>query len=177
MRRLARDVASSVSAVVGLEKVLSPHGISFSLQKAQHGASGSPTSVPPVAGAPSACSAAIASAKSGDGWTEDQIAQAYGLDRLYAKGGLGEGQTIDLLELEPYQRSDLATFDQCFFGASHTAQVNALHIDGFNALGSGSGEALLDVEVLSALAPKATIEVYEAPNTSYGAISTRTTRW
>ena len=169
--RLARDVASSVSAVVGLDNVLSPHAVSFSVPKEQHRASENPpTSNPPVAGAPSACSAALASAKSGDGWTEDQIAQAYGLDRLYAKGGLGEGQTIDLLELEPYQRSDLASFDQCFFGASHTAQVNALHIDGFNALGSGSGEALLDVEVLSALAPKATIEVYEAPNTSYGAI-------
>ncbi len=169
--RLAREVASSVSAVVGLNNVLSPHALSFSVQKDENSARGKlPASVPPVAGAPSACSAALATAKSGDGWTEDQIAQAYGLNRLYAEGGLGEGQTIDVLELEPYKRSDLASFDQCFFGASHTAQMNAVHVDGFNALGSGSGEALLDVEVLSALAPKATIDVYEAPNTSYGAI-------
>ncbi len=109
-------------------------------------------------------------AKSDGGWTEDQIAQAYGLNRLYAEGGLGTGQTIDLLELEPFRRSDLATFDRCFFGASHVARVNAVHVDGFGLTGDGTGEALLDVEVLSALAPNANIDVYETPNTSYGAI-------
>ncbi len=169
--RLARDVASLVSAIVGLDNVLAAHSLSFSIHKDRPAASGDlPASPPAVAGAPSACSAAISQANAQGGWTEDQIAQAYGLNRLYAEGGLGSGQTIDLLELEPYQRSDLATFDRCFFGTSHTAQVSALHVDGFNFVGPGSGEALLDVEVLSALAPKATIDVYETPNTSYGSI-------
>ncbi|MGB9111096.1 MAG: IPT/TIG domain-containing protein, partial [Acidimicrobiales bacterium] len=169
--RLARQVASSVSAIVGLDNVLAPHALSFSVHKGQAAGGGDlPASPPMVAGAPSACSAALSQAKSQGGWTEDQIAQAYGLDRLYAEGGLGAGQTIDLLELEPYQRSDLATFDRCFFGTSHTSQVSAVHVDGFNFVGPGSGESLLDLEVVSALAPKAAIDVYETPNTSYGSI-------
>jgi hypothetical protein len=168
---VAREVAPSVSAVIGLDNVVSPHASPLFARRGGSDSGGAlPASAPAVAGAPSACQDALMRAQSDGGWTEDQIAHAYGLDRLYAEGGLGAGQTIDLMELEPFLRSDLATFDRCFFGESHTSQVNAIPVDGFNLTGAGSGESLLDVEVLSALAPKATIDVYEAPNTSYGSI-------
>lgn len=169
--RLPRDLASSVDSVVGLDNVLAPRAVSFFPERKRRATpSDLAGPVRSVTGAPSACAAALSLAESENGWTEDEIAKAYGLDRLYAEGGLGAGQTIDLLELEPYERSDLATFDRCFFGESHTGQVSAIHVDGFNDVGPGSGEALLDVEVLSALAPDANIDVYEAPNTSYGPI-------
>ena len=43
-------------------------------------------------------------------------------------------------------------------------------VDGGQTGGAGAGEAALDIENLSALAPGATIDVYEAPNTEAGSL-------
>ena len=120
--------------------------------------------------APVACGAAQRAAASGGGWTDQQLASAYGLTGLYAKGDVGAGQTIALYELEPYSASDLAAFDQCYFGRNRTSQVTAVPLDGFALAGPGSGESLLDIEDVSALAPAAHLLVYEAPNTTFGGI-------
>jgi subtilase family serine protease len=40
--------------------------------------------------------------------------------------------------------------------------------DGGAGSGAGSGEAALDIETIAALAPKATIDVYQAPNKDGG---------
>nr|MDA8292419.1 IPT/TIG domain-containing protein [Actinomycetota bacterium] len=114
--------------------------------------------------------AASKDALAGGGWTDSQIASAYGITGLYARGDLGAGQTIAVFELEPFSPADLATFDRCFFGASHLSQVQAIPVDGFALSGPGSGESILDIENLSALAPAAKILVYEAPNTTFGSI-------
>jgi hypothetical protein len=100
------------------------------------------------------------------------LAAAYGVDGLYSHGALGQGETIALFELEPFETSDIATFDSCYFGAATTAamlqRLSVLKVDGGLPPGPGSGEAALDVEDVSALAPRATIEVYEAPSSTIG---------
>lgn len=163
--------ASAVQTVLGLDELAVPRS---ELRRAPQLDNVVPT-VPPVAapaapGAPRACGAASLDALGGGGWSDQQMAHAYGLDGLYARGDLAAGQTIALFELEPFSSSDLATFDRCYFGASHTAQVSTVKVDGFDLVGPGSGESILDVEDLSAFAPRAHILVYEAPNTTFGGI-------
>ena len=169
-------LAGSVTNVLGLDNLAVPHA---ELMPASSRASATvrasrPSAAAPHAaartGAPVACAAARNDASSSTGFTDTQIAQAYGLSNLYARGDLAQGQTIALYELEPFARSDLETFDRCYFGSSHTDLVSSERLDGFTLSGPGTGEAILDVEDLSALAPKAHIVVYEAPNTTFGAI-------
>jgi hypothetical protein len=120
-------------------------------------------------GSPRACPAARAASVAVDGLTSDQIANAYGAFGLYAAGDRGAGQRIAVYENEPFLRSDIRTFDTCFFGAAQaSAMQHRLHVvavDGGQPTGPGTGEASLDVEDVSALAPGATIDVYEGPYT------------
>jgi len=117
-----------------------------------------------------ACPSAAADAASANGWTENAIANAYGLGPLYDQGDLGQGETIAVFELEPFSNADLAAFEKCYFGKSFLGNVTRIPIDGFSLKGSGSGEAILDIELLSALVPKARLLVYEAPNTASGVL-------
>ncbi|HEV8065757.1 MAG TPA: IPT/TIG domain-containing protein, partial [Acidimicrobiales bacterium] len=107
-------------------------------------------------------------ASSLNSFTDTQFAHAYGLDNLYSEGDLAKGQTVGLFELDSFDMSDLAEFDKCYFGASHTGQVSVVNIDGGEPAGPGGGEAALDVEDVSAYAPDAHIDVYDAPGTLIG---------
>ncbi len=120
--------------------------------------------------APHACPAALQDAQNTHAWTESAIANSYGLGGLYNQGDLGQGETIAVFELEPFSNADLATFEKCYFGRSFLGNVTKIPLAGFSLKGSGSGEAILDMEVLSALAPKAHLLVYEAPNTAAGVL-------
>ena len=165
-------VASDVSAVVGLDNLVEPHALEVRRSSAPRlRASGTVASGrrrPNIA--PVSCRAARVDARASGGWTDDELAKAYGLSGLFSSGDVGAGQTIALFELEPYLASDVAGFDRCYFGRSHSGQVSAVPVDGFRLSGAGSGESILDIENLSALAPAAKILVYEAPNTTFGAI-------
>jgi hypothetical protein len=123
-------------------------------------------------GGPNACTAAARGTSSNGGWTFNQIASAYGIDGLYDNGALGQGETVAIFELEPFARSDINTFDTCYFGASEATsmlqRLSVVNVDGGIPAGAGSGEAVLDVEDVSALAPDASIHVYEAPSSSIG---------
>lgn len=83
----------------------------------------------------------------------------------FTAGDLGQGKVIAVPELEQVNLSDIAAFDACYFGAEaaqHFARVHVINIDG----GSGrppAVEAEMDVEILQALAPDATINVYDSP--------------
>ncbi|MFZ0387827.1 MAG: IPT/TIG domain-containing protein, partial [Solirubrobacteraceae bacterium] len=118
-------------------------------------------------GGPKACADATGAAAQFGGLTDDEIANAYGATGLYDAGDTGAGQQIAVYELEPFLRSDVRTFDTCFFGAARAAQMmGRLHlhaVDGGQPSGPGSGEASLDVEDLSAIAPGAQIDVYAGP--------------
>jgi hypothetical protein len=126
-----------------------------------------PATVAATPGGPKACPDATGAAAQSGGLTDDEIANAYGATGLYADGDTGDGQRIAVYELEPFLRSDIRTFDTCFFGAARAAQMlGRLHlyrVDGGQPRGPGSGEASLDVEDLSAIAPGAQIDVYAGP--------------
>jgi subtilase family serine protease len=121
-----------------------------------------------AAGAPGEAAACGAAAGSG-AYTAGQIASAYGFPGLYSTGDGGGGQTIALFELEPYAATDIAAYQHCY-GTS--ASVTPISVDGGAGSGSGSGEAALDIEDLIGLAPRASILVYEGPNTGAGAYDT-----
>ena len=93
--------------------------------------------------------------------TEDEIASAYGMTSLYP-GDEGAGQVVAVYELEPNLTSDITSFQTCY-GTNTT--VNYVPVDGGVATGAGEGEAALDIEDVIGLAPKATLDVYQAPNT------------
>jgi hypothetical protein len=166
---LPRSIASGVSAVVGLDNLTSAD-TSLSADDRASSTTKSQGLPKAVTASPGACAAASNAARRSDGWTEADIAQAYGLTSLYDKGDLAAGQSIGIFELEPFLMSDVATFDRCIFGRSHTSQIALQRLDGFDLSGPGEGEAALDVEEISALAPDAHILVYEAPNTTFGAL-------
>ena len=113
---------------------------------------------------PTSCAAAEQAA-AGGGYTFAQLASAYGFTSLYDQGRLGQGVTIAAVELEPFLASDLAAFDAC---SGLQSSVSVVPVDGGAGTGAGVGEAALDVESLSALAPDAHILAYEAPNSSTG---------
>jgi Pro-kumamolisin, activation domain/IPT/TIG domain len=166
---LPRSVAAGISSVVGLDDLTrSSTSISHEDREGNLGTGGFAHAA--VSSSPGACGEASGAARRSGGWTEADIAQAYGLSGLYAKGDLAAGQTIGIFELEPFLMSDVATFDRCVFGDSHTSRISLQKLDGFDLSGPGEGEAALDVEEISALAPDARILVYEAPNTTFGAL-------
>ncbi|MGI8715574.1 MAG: protease pro-enzyme activation domain-containing protein [Solirubrobacteraceae bacterium] len=170
--RLPAALAGSVAAVVGLDVVAPPrrHDVPHPMpsQAPRHAAARGERFAHP-AGSPRACRAARAASVAADGLTDDQVANAYGAFGLYTGGDRGAGQRIALYENEPFLRSDIRTFDTCYFGARRAAamlgRLHVISVDGGQPTGTGTGEASLDVQDVSALAPGATIDVYEGPYT------------
>ncbi len=167
-------ISSEVSGVVGLNTLVHPNA-----NVTTHPQSGGPSfpaaktakisSYP--SGAPEPCTDATNAAAEYGGLTDDQIANAYGAFGLYGGGDTGSGVHIGLYELEPFATSDVETFDQCYFGdtaaSSMLSRLSVVKVDGGLPAGTGSGESILDIEDLSAYAPGATINVYEAPYTGF----------
>ncbi len=125
-----------------------------------------PEAATPGAGTPGA--AAPGAAAPDAGYTPPQLGQAY----AFPTGTDGTGQSVALVELGGgYAQSDL---DAYFTGLGlGTPAVSAVGVDGgVNRAGTdphgADGEVLLDIEVAGALAPKATLVVYFAPNTDRG---------
>ncbi len=95
------------------------------------------------------------------GLTRDQLAQAYGVNQLYKKGYKGQGMTVGVVELgEPYSSGDVGNYSACNGGQLHVRNVE---VDGRSPTGSGAGEAALDLELISGLAPDAQLLDYIAP--------------
>jgi kumamolisin len=107
-------------------------------------------------------------------YTPTRIADIYGFPV-----GTGEGQCVALIELGGgYRPADLDTYFAGLGLSSPT--VVAVSVDhGKNSpTGDGNGpdgEVMLDVEVVGAIAPKAKIAVYFAPNTDAGFLDAITT--
>ena len=70
--------------------------------------------------------------------------------------------------------SDLQTFDTCYFGSTQAAamlgRLHIVNVDGGQPDGPGSGESILDIQDVSAFAPGANIDVYQAPNNTFGRV-------
>jgi len=94
--------------------------------------------------------------------------------------GKGTGQTVAIVELGGgYMASDLsAYFSKLKIGPA--PGVTAVSVDGASNQpvgdpNSADGEVLLDIEVVGAIAPRAKIAVYFAPNTDQGFLDAITT--
>jgi subtilase family serine protease len=159
---LPGSIAASVQAVVGLDNVASlhPEGLVATGR-------GGDAAAPRVATAgPQPCAAAKNDGSSQGAYTANQLASAYSFSSLYGAGDLGAGQTIAIYELEPDLPSDIAAYQSCYGTA---AKVTYVKVDGGSGSGAGEGEAALDIEDVIGLAPKASIRVYQGPNTNAGA--------
>jgi subtilase family serine protease len=112
---------------------------------------------------PQACADAATVASNDSGYTSTQLASIYGLSDLFGQGRTGIGQTIAIVEFEPFQQSDISAFQSCY-GLSNP--ISTVVVDGVPAEPppGQAGEAPLDIELAAANAPSASLEVYEAPN-------------
>lgn len=174
---LPTGISGDVAAVVGLNTLVHPEAALVRPAKsayAEHAAARKADITSYPSGAPDPCTDASDAASGYGGLTDDQIANAYGAWPLYGTDDTGQGVSIGVYELEPFSSSDVEAFDQCYFGntqgAAMAAGINVVNVDGGQPSGSGSGEAALDIEDVSAMAPGAQIDVYEAPNTSAGSL-------
>ncbi len=160
---LDANIAGRIQGVIGLSSVSAPSPLlarAFSSAAAAHAASHVAT------GGPQPCADARQAAPANSAYTADQIASAYGFSGLYGQGDEGAGQTIAVYELEPYDPNDIAAYQSCY--GTHAAIAN-VSVDGGPGSGPGAGEAAFDIEQVVGLAPKASVLVYEGPNSNSGA--------
>jgi kumamolisin len=107
-------------------------------------------------------------------FTPTQIAALYGFP-----AGTGAGQCVALIELGGgFRPADLDTYFQGLGVGSPT--VTAVSVDHAQNTPTGDangpdGEVMLDIEVVGAIVPQATIAVYFAPNTDAGFLDAITT--
>lgn len=171
---LPASIASHVEAVLGLDNLTLPQPVGTPRGATGHAKAAAPPSsrLSTTTTGPDACTAANTAATEFGGLTDQQIASSYGVNGLYAHNDAGAGETIAVYEEEPFSMGDLATFDSCFFGSARaksiTSHVSIVRVDGGQQLGAGEGEAILDMEDVTALAPDASFQVYEAPDSLQG---------
>jgi kumamolisin len=107
-------------------------------------------------------------------FTPIQLGTLYGYPQA-----TGQGQCVGIVELGGgLTQSDLQTYFSSLKVATPT--VTAVSVDGAENAPTGSadgpdGEVMLDIEVIGALAPQATVAVYFAPNTDAGFLDAITT--
>jgi kumamolisin len=107
---------------------------------------------------------------SGGGYAPADLRTAYNVP----ESGGGVGQTLAVFELDGYNVSDITTYESTF-GISAVPLENVL-VDNASATDSGtSAEQALDIELMLALAPKASkLMVYIGPNSDTGILDTYT---
>ena len=102
------------------------------------------------------------------------FAKDYDLTPLYRKGAEGQGQTIGIITLASMRASDATHFwSRVVKIKTKSNRIRLDNIDGGSGRVSaalGSDETTLDVEQSGALAPQASIVVYQAPNSDVGNI-------
>ncbi len=118
-------------------------------------------------------------AQNSGGLTADLISTAYQFTNFYSAGDFGQGQSVALVEEEPYSNTDIQTFEACY--GLPSALPTPINVDGgpgpYDPNNPPSGEAELDIEQIIDLAPKANIIVYQGqsadtePNSPYDILS------
>ncbi|MDR6269573.1 S53 family peptidase [Arthrobacter russicus] len=97
------------------------------------------------------------------GFTPKELNSGYNTASI-ANGAQGAGQTIALVEFSGHRSSHADVYDQQYNLA--TSAVQDINVDdGPQGYDEGEGEVDLDIQVLHAIAPKATVLDYQAPNT------------
>jgi kumamolisin len=107
----------------------------------------------------------FAPASAGSGYDPREVGKRYG----FPTDADGTGQTVAVIELGGgYRPADLTTYFHNL--GIKPPKVTAVSVDGARNApgGDADGEVMLDIEVIGALAPAASILVYFAPNTTNG---------
>ena len=112
---------------------------------------------------------AAASPHAGTTLTPTLAREGYNLTSDISSGYNGSSVTIGLAEFSAYTASAVANYNTKYSLGATAASV--VKVDGGTTDTSGSVEDELDIEVDYALAPKATIKVYEAPNSDAGEVA------
>jgi subtilase family serine protease len=177
---LAAGAAADVQSIVGLESSAEPRPLSeparqdgpltqplASTTSAGTAVTSTTAGTTPAAAtaAPRACSKASAAVRRSGGYTDNELANAYGFDGLYAAGDEGKGTTIAVYELESNLPADIAAFEACY---GIDTSVSYIRVDGGAGHGAGTDEAAFDIENVIAFAPGAKVLVYQGRNAQTG---------
>jgi kumamolisin len=100
--------------------------------------------------------------------TPSKIRSAYNLTSLIGAGYKGTGISVALVEFDGFAQSNITTYDNNYSLGVSSNPTKVTVDGGSGALGDGQVEVELDIEVVQAIAPAASIKVYEAPNTDAG---------
>ncbi len=93
--------------------------------------------------------------------TRNKLAAAYQFNQLYQQHIQGLGMNIGIAEFnEPYEPTDVAHYAACV--GIPTPNIQTIAVDGQVKPGSGQGEAAMDIELATGLAPQAKVIVYQA---------------
>ncbi len=155
---LPRSVATRVRGVVGLDT---------SAQRKPHVVPGPAFPEGSRAAAPrtGGCSTVPTTRNA---FTPPQLATAYNFDALHNAGFNGEGQTVALFELDNYNPTNVAVWQNSVCSAT---PITPIAVDGGTATGGGEVEVELDIDVILGLAPRlGNLLVYSAPNTDTGVV-------
>jgi subtilase family serine protease len=159
------SIASAIQSITGLNSLAAPQPVGLRRQRPADADLGAGEQPNVVSGGPQACAAGRADPTA---YTADELASAYGFSGLYGQNDLGAGQTIGLLELEPYTQSDVSAYASCY---DVTPSITNISIAGFDESAAQDGEATNDIEDVIGIAPRAPVLVYQAPNTVAGLIT------
>jgi kumamolisin len=95
------------------------------------------------------------------GLLPEEMRRAYGIDELHARGLRGQGQVVAIMSFDTFLGADLEAWDR--ETGTVGPPVERSLIAGAVPLGGGSGEVNLDIQMIRAIAPEATIVNFEAP--------------
>jgi subtilase family serine protease len=112
-------------------------------------------------------------------YTAAWLATAYKFNPLYRAGDFGQHVTVALYELADYANRDIRNYERCYQISPPVRRVRVLGGTSIAANPGGTVEVTADIEVVAAMAPQASILVYEAPASrgaaavldNYGAIA------
>ena len=152
-------VAPDIQGVIGLSDLYQPQSL-LSRSRVARSAPASSGEAHQATAGPMPCAPATNAANIDGSYTADRLASYYGMTPLYSLGDFGQGVNIALVEFEPDLRTDIDAYQACF---GTKATVNYIPVDGGAGSGDGGGESALDIEDAIGLAPRATIDVYQAP--------------
>lgn len=94
------------------------------------------------------------------GFGPTALERAYDLGPLRQMGLTGANQIVALAEIDRFRRSDVQAYDNTF--GLRTGALTVKPVAG--GATSSSPEPVLDIEVIHAIAPSASIDVYESPS-------------
>jgi kumamolisin len=97
------------------------------------------------------------------GMTPPVIDRAFEFEALRALGLHGEGQTVAIVSFDTFDPADVAQFDR-LAGVTGPAVEKVGVLGGVATPGEDQTEVNLDIDIIRAVAPKAQILDYEAPN-------------